>query len=330
MSLSNRTRKVMKAAIRSKKYAKEICDGIDLGPSPAVKASFSGLVDLANGSFTLTVSADVAGAAGNDSIIGDGISDCDTLIGALPEAYTVSAGGSEILGAGITVNIIGGLDAVEAQFSGQVTGMTTDVTIDADVAGVAGNVTLVADSISDIDDLIAAWNIANPANTVTLSLGDGSQVPTADITLSGGADAVAASFNGLTQSEGGTALVTIEADVAGAASNDSITGDGVSDVDALVAALSESYTVSAGGSEVPELNEVINITGGINDGDNVTLSSEAKRYLKIAFCDKTASDEFISIVQTGSEVSMSERTSDILRIMLADKKAWAEIVARYA
>lgn len=76
-----------------------------------------------------------------------------------------------------------------AQFVGQVAGMTTDVTIDADVAGAAGNITLVADSIKDIDTLISDWNIANPANTLTLSAGNGAQVPTANIVLSGGANA---------------------------------------------------------------------------------------------------------------------------------------------
>jgi len=74
--------------------------------------------------------------------------------------------------------------AVAAQFVGQVAGMTTDVTIDADVAGVAGNVTLTADSIKDIDTLIADAGVA-----LTLSAGDGAQVPTADIVLTGGADA---------------------------------------------------------------------------------------------------------------------------------------------
>lgn len=79
--------------------------------------------------------------------------------------------------------------AEAAQFQGQVAGMTTDVTIDADVAGAAGNITLTADSITDIDGLIVVWNLANPANEVTLSAGDGSQIPTANIVLSGGSNA---------------------------------------------------------------------------------------------------------------------------------------------
>jgi len=79
--------------------------------------------------------------------------------------------------------------AVASQFTGQVAGMTTNVTIDADVAGIAGDITLVQDG-SDIDALITAWNGANIGNTVTLSLGDGSQIPTANIVLAGGADGI--------------------------------------------------------------------------------------------------------------------------------------------
>ena len=81
--------------------------------------------------------------------------------------------------------------AVAAQFIGQVAGMTTDVTIDADVAGAAGNVTLTGDGVEDIDSLISIHNAAEPGNTLTLSAGDGTQVPDlgADIVLSGGADA---------------------------------------------------------------------------------------------------------------------------------------------
>lgn len=91
-------------------------------------------------------------------------------------------------------NPVPSVPAVAAQFDGQVAGMTTDVVIDADVAGVAGNVTLTADSISDIDALIAAWNLANVGNELTLASGDGAQVPTADITLAGGANLVPASY----------------------------------------------------------------------------------------------------------------------------------------
>jgi len=82
--------------------------------------------------------------------------------------------------------------AVAASFSGQVAGMTTDVDLLADVAGAAGNsILLTGDGSTDIDDLIAAWNLANPSNTVSLTSGDGSQIPdlAEEIQLADGADA---------------------------------------------------------------------------------------------------------------------------------------------
>lgn len=85
-----------------------------------------------------------------------------------------------------------GAAAVAAQFDGQVTGMTTDVTIDADFPGAAGNaVSLEFDGVDDIDAAILAWNTANPDNTVTLSAGDGSQIPDngETIDLAGGSEA---------------------------------------------------------------------------------------------------------------------------------------------
>jgi len=80
--------------------------------------------------------------------------------------------------------------AEAASFTGQVDGMSTDVTIDADNAGAAGNVTLGVDGIMDLDALIAGWNIAYPLNTLTLSSGDGEQIPSEDIVLSGGSDEI--------------------------------------------------------------------------------------------------------------------------------------------
>jgi hypothetical protein len=76
-----------------------------------------------------------------------------------------------------------------AQFNGQVSGMTSNVIIDADNEGSAGNITLTADSIKDINTIVSDWNTANPGNTVSLFSGDGSQVPIEDIELTGGVDA---------------------------------------------------------------------------------------------------------------------------------------------
>lgn len=81
---------------------------------------------------------------------------------------------------------------VAASFSGQVAGMTTDVDIEADNVGEDGNlVVLTGDGAQDIDALILDWNTNNPANTISLTSGDGSQIPDlgAEIELAGGVDA---------------------------------------------------------------------------------------------------------------------------------------------
>lgn len=76
-----------------------------------------------------------------------------------------------------------------ASFTGQLPGMTTDVTITADNLGTPGNsVTLHANGTSSINTLITNWNNAHPGNTITLTSGDGTQIPTSGtITLAGGA-----------------------------------------------------------------------------------------------------------------------------------------------
>jgi hypothetical protein len=76
-------------------------------------------------------------------------------------------------------------------YTGTPTGGTTEVTITADTRGTAGNATLVADSVKTITVLISDWNTAHPTNTLTLTAGDGSQVPTADIVLAGGVNILA-------------------------------------------------------------------------------------------------------------------------------------------
>lgn len=76
-----------------------------------------------------------------------------------------------------------------ASFSGQVAGMTTNIVITADNAGSGGNsVALTFDGSTSINAAISAWNIANPSNTITLTSGDGSQIPNnlEEIDLSGG------------------------------------------------------------------------------------------------------------------------------------------------
>jgi hypothetical protein len=82
-----------------------------------------------------------------------------------------------------------GQPAQAAHFTGQVTGMTTDVTITSAHTGTIGNsVALLFDGIKTITTVISDWNTAHPTNTVTLTAGSGSQVPanSQEIDLSGG------------------------------------------------------------------------------------------------------------------------------------------------
>ncbi len=79
--------------------------------------------------------------------------------------------------------------AVAAHFTGVVAGLTTPVTITANTAGSAGNVSLVADSVKTVATLISDWNTAHPSNQLTLTSGVGTQVPTANIPLTGGSNA---------------------------------------------------------------------------------------------------------------------------------------------
>src|ERR1700677_2267518 len=67
-----------------------------------------------------------------------------------------------------------------AQFSGVIPGMVSSVTITANNLGAGGNsVALVGDGASTIAQLIAAWNTSNPSNPVTLTSGNGAQIPNA-------------------------------------------------------------------------------------------------------------------------------------------------------
>lgn len=84
--------------------------------------------------------------------------------------------------------------AALASFSGQVAGMTTDVVITADEAGAAGNdVLLTFDGVADIAAVLAAWNLANPTKTASVTSGDDSQIPdnAEEIQLASGSDAPA-------------------------------------------------------------------------------------------------------------------------------------------
>lgn len=79
--------------------------------------------------------------------------------------------------------------SIAASFTGQVAGMTSDVTLMAITAGSTGNsISLSFDGALTIADVISNWNTANPSNTLTLTAGIGTQVPdnATTIALAGG------------------------------------------------------------------------------------------------------------------------------------------------
>lgn len=84
------------------------------------------------------------------------------------------------------------VSAINASYSGVPSGCNTSITISADVGGAAGNALLPANGVKTIAQLISDWNTTNPSNTLTLTSGDDTQVPTAAIMLSGGVDTIPA------------------------------------------------------------------------------------------------------------------------------------------
>ena len=72
-------------------------------------------------------------------------------------------------------------------FQGQVTilsGTPTDFIIKTvNTSSISGNITITANSVNNINTLIANYNAANPTNQVYLYTGDGTQIPTEDIYL---------------------------------------------------------------------------------------------------------------------------------------------------
>ncbi len=180
MALSTKARKRLELMLTSRVQAAELADAIDAGaPVP----------------FTLTVSCDTAGVAGNKTITGDGVSTCATLIGA---GYTIAAGGATILRHGVAVAIAGGLDAIAAAFNGTINvegGGTDTLTVVCSTPGVAGNISITGDGLTDCATLIGAGYNITAGGAVILKNGD-------VVNIAGGADAVAASFNGSTYAEG--------------------------------------------------------------------------------------------------------------------------------
>jgi hypothetical protein len=117
----------------------------------------------------------------------------DVIAGGTDEYVVVFYGVEADSPVGLTVNTANLLPSTPGTpdfFTGQVSGMSTDVTVTADNDGVLSGIELNFNGSLTITLAISDWNTLNPSNTCTLTSGDGSQIPAnkAKITLGGGTD----------------------------------------------------------------------------------------------------------------------------------------------
>ncbi len=167
-----------------------------------------------------------------------------------------------------TVLTFSSIPGTYASFTGAIPGMTTGVIITANNLGAGGNsVVLTANGTSSVNTLISNWNTANPSNQVTLTAGDGTQIP-----LNG----TYATFSGTWV--GTTLPILITANNIGTIGNSvTLTGDGTSSIAVLIANWntanpSNEVTLTSGvSSQVPSLGASITLTGG-KYPDTITLS----------------------------------------------------------
>lgn len=83
-----------------------------------------------------------------------------------------------------------------SSYFGTIAGTATAVKITANNVGASGSVTLTFNGSSTINSVISAWNAANPANTLSLTSGNGSQTPSAgSISLKGIGPGTILSYN---------------------------------------------------------------------------------------------------------------------------------------
>jgi hypothetical protein len=227
---------------------------------PGTTAMFTGMISGMIAPITLT--ANTLGSAGNSIVLsGDGVSNIATLIAAWNTAnpsnqVTLTAGnGNQVPNAG-----------AYAHFTGVVSGVSTSVTITANTIGSIGNgATLIGNGTSNISTLITGWNTANPSNQITLTAGDGTQIP------NGG---LVATFSGT--ATGIINPVTINALNAGQAGNSVVlTGDGTSNLNTLIANWNilnptNEIILSAGdGTQVLSNRANVYLSGGVNPAEIV-------------------------------------------------------------
>ena len=248
--------------------------------SPGTFASFTG--QIPGMILPVTITANHLGAAGNSVVLpGDGTSSINTLISNWNTAnpsnqVTLTTGnGTQVPDAGTF-----------ASFTGTILGTATSVTITANVLGTNGSlVVLHGDGTSTISALIAAWNTANVSNTISLTSGDGTQIP---------AGGVFATYTGTPT--GLSTPITLTALTAGVNGNSiDIVGDGASSVDTLIANWNinnPSNTVvlnSGDGSQIPAALAVALLSGGVNPA---TVNLAGGTYGDIVLSGGTTATQF--------------------------------------
>jgi hypothetical protein len=164
-----------------------------------------------------------------------------------------------------------------ATFIGTISGMATSVTITANVLGTGGNaIVITPDGTSNVTQLIATWNTANPSNTVTLSSGDGTQIPTGgSFTFSGGTNSTALNLSGV-----------IAGDNVVIGSNFNVSNQGQF---IILASTSTSFTIA---------NPI-----GVNEGP-IALGSGFAAQLQIFSADNVQVGDFIKISGGFSAVTL--------------------------
>lgn len=147
---------------------------------------------------------------------------------------------------------------INATFSGTLCGLTSPITIQANNVGSVGNVRLTGNGTS-INTLIDSWNITNPTNQLTLTEGDGTQIPTAG-------------FKGVVS--GMTTVVELCENAGGDFGNITLIADGIKSINTLVSEWNASnptkqiIIVSGNSAQIPTANitlitEDVLLTGGV-------------------------------------------------------------------
>lgn len=172
------------------------------GGVDGVTASFSG--QPAGFSSGIILAATNQGVVGNSILLtGDGATALVDLVAAWntanPSNQVVIQSGddSQVLTNAATIALANGVDSALASFVGNLATTIVGVELDAVTAGAAGNsILLTGNGSSSLAVLISTWNTANPSNTVSLSAGNGNQIPNNAVAmqLAAGVDA-SGSFN---------------------------------------------------------------------------------------------------------------------------------------